>query len=397
MATRQARLLVGAVFVGASAGLASAGFLWTLAHVTAIHQGHQWLVWLLPAAGMVVALVYHHRGGSATGGVRLTMTEIDDLREGVPLRMAPLVLGGTLVTHLFGGSAGREGTALQMSTSLTDGVARRLGLHVHERRLLLVVALAAGFASVFGVPAAGIVFAMEVAPTTRSNRVVALPASIVAALLGDRVVGWGGVTHHHYAYLGRVQPADLGRAAVAGIAFGLCARAFLGCTEGVRSIMARWVSSPPLRTLAGGIAVVGLTVAVQTHQYNGLSLPLLDRALGPAQVVWFAFALKLLFTSVTVGSGYQGGEVTPLFVVGAALGAAIGHGFGASSSILAAVGMVAVFGSAANASLACIVMGIELFGWGLVWPLVIGCLVARLFSSRRHLYEVLPRTVVDAP
>ena len=390
---RHGRLLIGGVAVGAVSGLASAGFLAALDGVTRVHRQTPTLLWLLPAAGLAVGLVFHRWGGRAVGGTRLTMAEIDDLRDGVPLRMAPLVLVGTLMTHLFGGSAGREGTAIQMSAGITDGLGRRLGVVAADQRILLVAALAGGFGSVFGVPWAGLVFALEVAPTTRRRRVVAVLPSMAASWIGHLTVGWVGVAHHRFPRLGATRLPDLGRLAIGGIAFGLVAWSFVALTDHVRSLFGRWVAWPPLRPAAGGAAVILLTLAIGTRDYNGLSLPLLDRALDADDVEMWAFAFKALLTAVTVGSGLPGGEVTPLFVVGATTGATVAGVIGGPVAVIAGVGMVATFGAAANASVACVVMGVELFGWDALAPLVVGCSVARLVSSRRHLYGSTGRSV----
>lgn len=390
---RALRLTLIALPIGIAAGLSSAAFLEALDRVTEFRIDHEWLLWLLPAAGLLSGGVYSAIGGSAIRGNRLTMTEIVGMREGVPLRMAPLVLGGTLLTHLFGGSAGREGTALQMSAGLTDGVAKRVGFDTVDRRLMLVAALAGGFGSVFGVPYAGVVFAMEVAPASRADRARALPAAVLASFIGNRVVHAVGVHHAHYPELELDDALDLLGVAAAGVVFGLSAWAFVRGTEFVTARTSGWVPSPAVRAGIGGVAVVAMTLAVGTRDYNGLSLPLISDAVSGVDIIWWAFAAKIVMTALTIGTGFQGGEVTPLFVVGATLGAALAGAVGVPSALLAGVGMMAVFGAASNASLACVVMGVELFGLSAVWPLLVACGVARVFSSRRHIYEPFPTAV----
>ena len=392
MLARQVRLVAAGVVVGGLAGAASAGFLRSLDWATETRIAHAWLLWLLPVAGAAMAWVGAQYGGRAGGGNRLTMSQIHAFGDGVPARMAPLVYVGTIATHLFGGSAGREGTALQMAAGLTDGLASRVRLVPEDRRLLLIAALAAGFGSVFGVPWAGIVFAMEIAPTPWRERAVALPAAVVAALLGDRVVGWMGVHHTAYPDITGVRWRDALIAALVAPAFGIAAWLFIRLTEAIKEHLASRVAAPAIRAVLGGLAVIALTLLVGTRDYNGLSLPLLGRAFGLVEVGLGVWALKLLLTAVTVGSGYAGGEVTPLFVIGATLGAAIAHATGGPVLVLAAVGMMATFGAAVNASTACVVMGVELFGWGPIVPLVVGCGIARLCSSGRTLYahEVVP-------
>lgn len=376
------------VVAGVLAGLSSAGFLVSLTWATDTRLAHPWLLAVLPLAGFGVGLAYQLAGGRAAAGNALIIDEIHDPRAWVPTRMAPLIYAGTVVTHLFGGSAGREGTALQMSGSLSDRAARLLRLRPADRRLLLIAALGGGFGAVFGVPLAGCVFALEVQSVGRLRYDALVPA-LTAALVGDQVVRHLHVAHAHYPDIGRVELTAplLGRVVVAGLAFGLCAAAFVELTHGLRRLFASSIRWPPLRPLAGGLIVVGLTLALGTRAYLGLSLPLITAAVGGgAGLAAGAFALKLAFTAITLGSGFQGGEVTPLFVIGATLGAALGRSLGAPVPLLAALGFVAVFAGAANTPLACTVMGIELFGSGPAPLFLVACALSYVFSSHRGIY-----------
>lgn len=385
--TRQLRLLLGAVAVGAASGAASGWFLRALEAVTDWRIAHPSVIWLLPLAGAAMALVYQQVGGRAVHGNRLTMAEISNPAEGVPLRTAPLVLGGTLATHAFGGSAGREGTALQMAAGLTDGVTRRLRWDARDRQRLLVAALAGGFGSVFGVPWAGLVFAMEVSPAPGPVRWRALPACAIAAFIGYRITLLVGAHHHRYPSLAWPTPMVVLRLVPVAIGFGLVAWVFVRLTETIRDTSTRWFPSPVARTSIGGVVVLLLVSVVGTRDYLGLSLPLLEQATIGVQVVALAFLLKLVFTAVTVGTGFHGGEVTPLFVVGATAGSTFAGLLGGPRQAFACVGMVATFGAAANAPITCIVMGVELFGWKALPLLVVACPIARACSSTRHVYE----------
>jgi H+/Cl- antiporter ClcA len=374
--------------VGVLAGLAGAFFLVTLDLATEARLDHPWLLWLLPVAGLATGLAYHHLGGEAARGTNLILDEIHRPTSWVPRRMGPLVYVGTIVTHLCGGSAGREGTAIQLSGSLTDAVARFARVAPGERRLLLVVAIAGGFGAVFGVPLAGTVFALEV-QDIGGLRGRALVPALVAAAVGDLVVRALGVGHTPTPTL---QAADLsaaviGQAAVMGVAAGLVALVFVLGTHHARALAAR-VPWAPARPVLGGVAVLGLTAAVGSRDYLGLSLPLATEAfVDVGAVALGAFALKGLFTAVTIGSGFQGGEVTPLLVIGATLGAAVAQVLGVDGAVLPAVGYVAVLAGAANAPAACTVMGVELFGWAALPVVVVGCVLAYLVSGHRSIYS----------
>ncbi|MDO8364069.1 MAG: chloride channel protein [Actinomycetota bacterium] len=376
-------ILLGAAS-GALAGLSSYVFLEGLRRVTDFRVEHGWLLWLLPAAGLLLGLAYHYAGGRAGEGNSLLIEQIHQPTEWVPKRMAPFVLLGTWATHLFGGSAGREGTALQMSGSLTDMLSRVLRLDVDSRRLLLISALAGGFGAVFGVPLAGAVFALEVQAIGRVRYEALVPA-LAASLVGDLVVS--GLGYHHVVrtqFVVDVSVALVGKVALAGLVFGLAGAAFVELTHAIRQLAAR-IAWPPLRPAIGGAAVVGLAVLFG-RDYLGLSLPLIDRALAGDRLSFAVFALKIVFTAVTLGCAFPGGEVTPLFVIGATLGAALAAPLHLPVALLAGIGFVAVFAGAANTPLACTIMGVELFGSAAVVPIAVGCVISYVFSNHRGIY-----------
>lgn len=371
---------------GLLAGLASFVFLEGLDRVTAVQTDTTWMLYLLPVAGLLIGLSNHHLAGRSSAGNALLLEEIHSPSQWVPRRMAPLVLLGTWWTHLFGGSAGREGTALQMSGSLSDAASRVLRLNHNDRSLMLTAALAGGFGSVFGVPFAGVIFAVEV-PTVGRLRYQALVPAVIASFVGDAVVT--GLGHHHTARLAMdlsLSASTIGALIVVGLACGIAARLFVSVTSAIRSLGRRYVSSAVVRPVLGGMAVVGLA-ALFGRDYLGLSLPLLDSALAGTSIALSVFALKLLFTAVTIGTGFLGGEVTPLFVIGATLGASAGELLGVPIGAAAAIGMVATFGAAANTPIACTVMGLELFGAAAVTPIAIGCMTAWIASGTGTIYE----------
>lgn len=371
---------------GVLAGVSSFVFLEGLDRVTSFRLGHGGLIWLLPVAGLVIGASTRYLAGASARGNALLIEQIHAPTTWVPRRMAPLVLGGTWLTHLVGGSAGREGTALQLSGSLTDGAARALRLGPTDRRLLLVTALGGGFGAVFGVPLAGAVFALEV-QSIGQVRYEALVPALTAGLVGDLVVG--GLGHHHPQRPQLDVPLDAGilaRVALAAVVFGLVSALFVEAVHGVRRGLGRTVRWPVLRPAVGGVVVLALA-GLFGRSSLGLSLPLIDRALAGDHVASTAFLLKLVFTAVTLGAGFPGGEVTPLFVIGATLGATLAGPLHVDGRVLAAVGFVAVFAGAANTPLACTIMGVELFGAGGVLPLAVGCVVAYVCSSHRGIYD----------
>lgn len=386
---------------GVLAGLASAAFLSALEWATETRLDHGWLIWLLPLAGLLVGAAYHRLGGRAAEGSGLLIDEIHEPTAWVPRRMAPLVAGSTVVSHLFGASVGREGTALQMSGSLSDLLARTLRLPPDERRMLLVTALSAGFGGMFGVPVAGAIFGLEVQAVRPPRRVLgwriprweglrplaatALPATI-GAFTADRVVQALGHHSDPVRHLSPSLPAGLWpRLALAAAVFGLMSILFVEGTDLVHRAANRLVPWKPVRPALGGVLVLG-AVAVVGRDYLGLSLPLAADALAGQDTSLTVPLLKLAFTALCLGSGFVGGEVTPLFVIGAATGAALSGPLGIDPVLGATVGFVSVFAAAANTPIACAVMAVELFGWGIAGPAVVACTIAWACGSHRGIY-----------
>lgn len=376
-----------ASMVGILTGSASALFLTLLTTATSFRIAHPWLLWLLPLCGLVIGFVYHKWGQSVEKGTNLILDRIHEHGDVIPILMAPLILIATVLTHLFGGSAGREGTAVQIGGSLGGWLAHRLKLSKRDTRIVLMSGMSAGFGAVFGTPLAGAIFGMEVQSVGRMRYEGLIPC-LVGSIVGDLACRWWGVGHTHYPTALSV-PFNLvlfGKLALAGIIFGLAALLFSELTHAIADIFRARVSWPPLRPFIGGLMIIAMTYLVGSQDYLGLSLPLLSEATENGQILTYAFALKLIFTAVTLGTGFKGGEVTPLFVIGATLGHALGNILGAPPALFAMIGFVAVFGAAANTPLACLLMGIELFGGAIALPYGVACMLAYIFSGHRGIY-----------
>lgn len=378
---RYGTLAVLAVLSGLLAGLGGWVFLVVLDAVTEVRLGQQWLVLGLPIAGVVTVVIVRRISESGSAGNAAVFRQLDRIDEGIPTTLAPIVVVGTWITHLFGGSAGREGTALQMSAALTDTMSRRLRVSENDRRLLLGFALAAGFGAVFGTPLAGAVFAIEVHSRWRMRWSILVP-SIVAAFVGDAIVRMLGYGHAATPVVSLgLDPSTLAACVVLGLGAGIVATAYVRAARSVRWVLARWVGGPTMRIAIGGCVIIALTAAFGAESL-GLSTQLADRALAGDALNPSVSLLKLVFTAVTAGSGFIGGEVTPLFVMGATFGSAIAATLGLPIVAASAFGFVAVFGAAAHVPLACAVMAFELFGVDSLPHALVVCIVASLIA--RH-------------
>ncbi len=380
-----------AVVVGAASGAASAFFLIALHWATDEQTNNPWLLYLLPFAGILIAWAYAGWGKEAAGGNNLL---IDQLHEAggsnrVPLRMFPLVLGATILTHLFGGSAGREGTAVQMGGAIAGWMSRVLNMTNQHLRVMLMCGISGGFSSVFGTPLAGTVFAMEVV-AMGGMRYDALIPCLIAAVVGDLVVRLIGVDHAVYTVTSgfpEISAQTVLLVVIAGIVFGLTSLLFAEMTATIEHLSKRFFPVPTLRTFLGGFLVIAITLAFGTRAYNGLSLPLLADCFSGQSVPTLAFFFKLLLTAVTLGVGFKGGEVTPLFVIGATLGVTLSGPLGLEPDMLAALGFVAVFAAAANTPIACVIMGAEIFGGSGIVFFGIAVFVAYTISGDRGIYH----------
>ena len=382
-----------AAIVGAVSGVGSWALFEALDSATSTRLDHDWLVWLLPVAALALGAVYHYVGAEANRGTSLVITEslvpesADEIERTprVPMRMAPMIFGATWIAQLTGASVGREGAALQIGGSLTTTLLRPFRLPAHEMRLALIAAMAGAFGGAFGVPFAGAIFALEVQRTGRI-RYEALAPALAASITADYVVEGLGRPTPLVALPIELDAWVALRLVVVGVVAGLAARVFVWSLHAVKHASRRLVSWVPARPVVGAVATLAL-MGLFGRDYLGLSLPLVDEALAGNTAEWFEPLLKILFTVVALGSGIPGGEVTPLFVVGATLGSALSAPLGLDPTLVAAATLAAVFGAAANTPIACTVLAIELFGGEIAVPAAVVCIVAYAVSSERGIYD----------
>lgn len=386
-------------------GSVVAFFLWLLSAAIHFRFSHPWLLYLLPVAGVLIHFIYQSVGKSSEKGNNLITEQIHEEGGGVPKQMAPVILGTTIITHLFGGSAGREGTAVQIGGSIAAMFGGWFKLKGKDMRMVLIAGIAAGFGAVFGTPLTGAVFAMEVLTIGRIQYDALLPA-LIAAVVADITVGAWHVTHTQYhipAFTHATNALNsylhfdillLGKVIVASAAFGLASYLFAGMVNEIKNVCLKLFKYKWMIPVFGGLVIIGLTLLIGKPDYLSLGVDAehpgavtIPSAFNAGGADTWSWLWKTVYTTLTLGTGFKGGEVTPLFYIGATLGNTLAGLLNAPVGLFAALGFIAVFAGATNTPLACTFMGVELFGGEYALLFAVACFTAYFFSGHSGIYS----------
>lgn len=384
--------LVTGVAVGAIDTIFGRGLLWLSDFRTAHYR---YLLPFLPVAGLLIVWMYHRFSEESLKGMTLVLETGQKKRKSIPLALVPLVIVGTWLTHLFGGSAGREGVAVQIGAVISHEAGKKFRCPENDR-IMLVAGMAAGFGGLFQTPLAAVFFAMEVIASGYMQYEALLPAMISAytAAFTSHILGLEKFTAVIGEKLDLSETKVILSLIVLGILFGLVGRLFSGTLQWMKKRMGNAIKNPYIRIGAVAVFLAVLLFLFHGGRYSGLGTNLISAAFENGTIYGYDWILKLGFTVLTLAIGFQGGEVTPLFSIGASLGILAGNLLGISPVVCAALGYAAVFGSATNTLLAPVMIGLEVFGTENAIPLVVVCILAYLMNGGSSIYTAQQRAVL---
>ncbi len=368
-------------------GVISFVFLKILGLSSVFREFFPYCIWFLPLSGMLTAFVYKKYGGESSKGNNLI---IQSANEGVkvPKRLAVLTFFFTLLTHFSGGSAGREGTAVQIGGTLTSNVADKFGFKKEDRKTIILSGLSSAFGSVFGTPLAGAFFGMEVCCIGQLSASAVIPCFFYHLIWQMLLRFLLGATHEIHT-IASVPNFDFKLILIfvsASVFFGLLGKLFALAVKYLKLLYAKIFKNTVLSALAGSVIVTLLIILLNLNKYEGLSTWQQTTAF-EGNANWYDMPVKFILTALTLGAGFQGGEVTPLFDIGASFGGWYANLFGIEPSFLAAIGLICVFGSAANTPITTIRLGIELFGAEAAPYFVFASLISFIASGKSGIYS----------
>ena len=374
-------------FVGGVGGLIGVAFYKALSLVTAVREANLWLIYLLPFAGLIIVFLYRVMDLKKDPGTNLLITAVVAHEQKVPQRMALLIFTATVITHLFGGSAGREGASLQLGGCCGSGIGRLFHLEEHDQKLITMCGMSALFSAVFGTPITATIFVIEfisVGIMHYSALVPCLTAAYIAKLIAEAFA----VKAEAFFITESVtfQLATCAKVVALGAACALAGILFCMILHKVGHLLRDHIKNDYLRIFVGGCIVVLGTILVGTNDYNGAGTMIIEHAI-EGHAVWYAFLLKMVFTAVTLGSGFKGGEIVPSFFIGATMGCVLGPIIGLPASFAAGLGLVGVFCAVVNCPLASIILSVELFGAECMPFFAIICVVSYMLSGPYSLYS----------
>ncbi len=347
---------------------------------------HPQIILGLPIAGLLIVFLYRICKNENDKGTNLVIATLHSESQ-VPFRMAPLIFVSTIITHLFGGSAGREGAALQLGGSIGNQLGRWFRLDDDDTKLIVMCGMSAAFSAIFGTPLAAVIFAMEVSSIGIMQYGAFLPC-MIASLVASSFASLMGCHAESFTI---VEPLDFGLVpalwiVLLGICCAIISIVFCQTLHTTGHLLKKHLPNPYIRVILGSVVIIGLTILLQTSAYSGAGVNLIEEAFA-GEAPKMAFFWKIIFTAITLGVGFKGGEIVPSFCIGATFGCLFGTLVGISPSLCAAVAMVSVFCGVTNSPITSLIIGFEMFGFGSMKYLLIGVAISYMLSGYTGLYS----------
>ena len=380
------RWVIFAILSGLIVGGIGTLFYFGMYLVTLTRTKNPWLIFLLPVSGLVIVGCYRLLHDEKDTGTNLVLSAIHSDEE-LPLRMAPLIFLSTLITHLFGGSAGREGAALQLGGSIGNGLGKLFRFDDKDKHIMIMCGMSAAFSALFGTPMAAAVFSMEVVSVGVMYYAALVPC-VISSLVASMVARYFGVSQELFL-IEKIPSFRFLPAVKISVLAILCAGvSILFCImlHSSDHLYKRFFKNAYIRIFVGGCLVIALTLLVGDQTYNGAGMNMIEQYM-QGQVPPEAFILKMLFTAVTLGAGFKGGEIVPSFFTGAAFGCLFGNILGFSPSLCTAVGMTAVFCGVTNCPITALLISFELFGYDAMPYFLLAVAFSYMLSGYYGLYS----------
>ena len=379
--------VVFSIIAGLVIGAAGTLFSLLMTFVTNTRLSHPWLLYLLPIGGLVIVGCYHLLRNQNDTGTNLVLSAIHS-GDHLPFRMAPLIFVSTLITHLCGGSAGREGAALQLGGSIGNGIGHLFRFDEKDKHVMIMCGMSAAFSALFGTPLAAAIFSMEVVSIGIIHYSALLPC-VIASLVAHAVATMAGIAPETFviAQIPDFTVISAAKISVLAILCALISILFCLILHGTGYLYKRFIKNPFLRIFVGGCIVIALTLLVGSQTYNGAGMDFIARCMEEATVRPEAVMLKMIFTAATLCAGFKGGEIVPSFFTGAAFGCLFGNLLGFSPTLCTAVGMISVFCGVTNCPISSLLISFELFGYAGVPYFMLSVAFSYVFSGYFGLYH----------
>lgn len=371
---------------GALCGLVGTAFSYGIRFVTKTRGDYPWFLYLLPVAGLIIVFLYQILDVKQDKGTNLVLSSVQDPKEKVPLKISFLMFVSTLLTHLGGGSAGREGAALQIGAGISTAVGRLFPIDKEDRSLIVMCGMAGLFSALFGTPITAAIFSIEVV-TVGVIQCSALFPCLLSSLVAVGIAHLFHVAPESYEILAAPEFGFLpmGQVLLLGILCAAVSVLFCVAMHKTKHLFSKYIKNPYLTVLAGSAIIILLTLLIGNQDFNGAGGAIIEKAM-EGEALPYAFLLKIVFTAITLGCGFKGGEIVPCFFIGSTFGCIVGPLLGLPASFGAGLGLIGVFCGCVNCPLASILLGVELFGGEHLLSYAIICIVSFLLSGRYSLY-----------